>query len=357
MLLELSKHENQSMPRVLISGATGFIAQHIIHQFLEKGYNVIGTVRTKEKAANLSDLFRNKQLSFEIVSDLSNPDAFEQVFAKYGKEIKYVIHTASPCHYYSSDYENDMLLPAINGTKSLMNAIKKYGSVSVEHVVFTSSFAAISNVSNAYDERLSLNEESWNNDSWDEAKKNAKTAYYGSKAFAEKAAWQFLKNNVDKVNFKLTAVNPCYVFGPQLFDESISRSLNASCQIINEIVYSRSGNKVEQQFASFFIDVRDVAKAHILAVEKPVLAGRRLILANTKFALQDIVDIINKNFPELRGEITEGFVGNGAEVVKHIASIDNSKTKEMLELNFRSFEETICETVSQIIRVKEYKHF
>lgn len=344
------------MSKVLVSGATGFIAQHIIHEFLEKGYSVIATVRTKKKASNLSDLFRNEQLSFEIVSDLLNPDSFEHVFAKYGKEIKYVIHTASPCHYESSDYENDMLFPAINGTKSIMNAIKKYAAASVEHVVFTSSFAAISNVSNAYDERLSLNEDSWNNDSWVEAKKNAKTAYYGSKAFAEKAAWHFLKDNADEVNFKLTTVNPCYVFGPQLFDESISRRLNASCQVINEILYSSSGNKVDQHFASFFIDVRDVAKAHILAVEKPALAGRRLILANTKFSLQDIVDAINKNFPELRGKITEGFAGNGLEVVKHIASIDNSRTKEVLEFNFRSFEETINDTVSQILKVKQHKN-
>lgn len=341
------------MSTVLVSGATGFIAQHIIHQLLQKGYEVIGTVRNEEKASRLLSLFQDDRLSLEVVASLSDPGAFDHIFIKHGDRIKYVIHTASPCHYSSTDHEADMLIPAINGTKSLLDSIKRHGSASVEHVVYTSSFAAVSNVASAYDEKLVLNEESWNNDSWETAKENAKTAYYGSKALAEKAAWEFLQQNRDSVRFGLTTVNPCYVFGPQLFDESISNTLNASCQNINEIVLSNTGDEVDQTFASLFIDVRDVAKAHLLAIEVPALTGKRLLLANTKFAMQDIVDTINKQFPALNGRIAVGVPGNGAEVVKHIATLDNSQSKKLLGFEFKGLEETVYDTVSQILRAKD----
>lgn len=151
----------------------------------------------------------------------------------------------------------------------------------------------------------------------------------------------------------MTTVNPCYVFGPQLFDESISNTLNASCQNINEIVLSNTEDKVDQTFASLFIDVRDVAKAHLLAIEVPALAGKRLLLANTKFAMQDIVDTINKQFPALNGRIAVGIPGNGAEVVKHIATLDNSQSKKLLGFGFKGLEETAYDTVSQILRAND----
>lgn len=340
------------MSTVLVSGANGFIAQHIINELLKKGYLVIGTLRSEEKAVSLLRLFNHKNLKLEIVSDLAKPGVFDEVLLKYGKDLKYVIHTASPCHYESSNYEIDMLIPAVAGTQSILNSIKKYAPNSIQRFVYTSSFAAISNVKNAYNPSLTLNEESWNEDSWSDALEDPKTAYYGSKVFAEKAAWCFLKENQNSVNFSLTTINPCYVFGPQCFDESVSSTLNASCQRINEAFLSKVGDDVDQKFASLFIDVRDVAKAHVLALENSNLACKRLILAKDKFSAQDILDTINKNFPQLTGRIAKGVPGNGPKVSQSIASIDNSKSKELLGFEFRSFENAVNDTVSQILRAR-----
>lgn len=338
------------MSVVFVSGANGFIAQHIISQLLAEGYQVIGTVRSQAKADLLTGLFNNKNLTLEIVHDLAAAGAFDDIFRKHASIIKYVIHTASPCHYNSVDFESEMLIPAVNGTKSILEAIKKFGAKSIKKVVYTSSFAAICNVRNAYDENLILNEDSWNNDTWEEAKIDAKTAYYGSKAFAEKAAWTFVRTNKDDISFSLTTVNPCYVFGPQLFDEMVFPRLNASCENINAIINANPDEKVDQHFASLFIDVRDVAKAHILAIQSDKFSGKRLLLANTKFALQDIVDSINTNFPDLRGKIPSGLVGNGREVVKHIATLDNSSSRELLSFEFIPFDETVKDTVSQLLK-------
>ena len=100
---------------VFISGATGFVAQHIINQLLEQNFKVIGSVRSQAKADKLLRQFNsNKNLSLEVVEDISNLAAFDEVFSKHGKEIKYVLHTSSPFFTECDDYEKDLLIPALN---------------------------------------------------------------------------------------------------------------------------------------------------------------------------------------------------------------------------------------------------
>ena len=132
---------------VFISGASGFIAQHIVENLLKENYTVIGSVRSQEKADRLTRQFgNNPNLQFEIVGDIAKLDAFDNAFSKHGKDIKYVLHTASPFHFNTTEYEKDLLIPALNGTKGILESIKKYAADSVERVVITSSFAAVSNL-------------------------------------------------------------------------------------------------------------------------------------------------------------------------------------------------------------------
>ncbi|KAJ4168271.1 Glycine-rich RNA-binding protein 2, mitochondrial [Fusarium falciforme] len=62
----------------------------------------------------------------EIIEDIAAPNAFDKVFQKHGKEIKVVLHIASPVHFNTTDFEKDLLIPAVNGTKSILEAIKNY---------------------------------------------------------------------------------------------------------------------------------------------------------------------------------------------------------------------------------------
>nr|7XPM_A Chain A, A64 [Escherichia coli] len=338
---------------VLVSGATGFIAQHIVNVLLEQNYKVIGTVRSQEKADKLIKQFNNNpNLSFEIVPDIANLDAFDEVFKKHGKEIKYVIHTASPVHFGTTDYEKDLLIPAVNGTKGILESIKKYAPDTVERVVITSSFAAIMDLNKQSDSSVIFTEKSWNPVTWENAQ-NAITAYCGSKTFAEKAAWDFLKENKDSVKFKLTTINPVFVFGPQLFDEDVKDKLNTSCEIINELLHAPPDTKVDKSStcAGNFIDVRDVAKAHVLAFQKDELIGKRLLLSNGPFSKQDIVNILNKDFPQLKGKIPPADPDTDAQKNNTTGcKIDNEKTKKLLGFEFKSFEETVYDTVHQILK-------
>ncbi|EDO15833.1 hypothetical protein Kpol_1057p21 [Vanderwaltozyma polyspora DSM 70294] len=340
---------------VFVSGATGFIAQHIVNDLLNQGYKVIGTARSQEKADKLIRQFgNNPNLSMEIVSDIAQLGAFDKAIEKHSNDIKYVLHTASPFHFDTIEYEKDLLIPAVNGTKGILESIKKYAADKVERVVITSSFASVVNVEDQANSKIVLTEKDWNTVSWEGAQKDGIYAYYGSKAFAERAAWDFLKENRDSVKFKLTAVNPVYVFGPQLFDEDVKAQLNTSCEFINELVHADPETKIDASVAGNFIDVRDVSKAHLLAFQKQETVGERLILSNGPFGKQDIINVLNKNYPQLKGKIPPSNPDTDAKIGKNACGVNNEKSKSILGFKFMAFEETVCDTVNQILK-KENK--
>ena len=93
-------------------------------------------------------------------------------------------------------------------------------------------------------------------------------------------------------------INPVYVFGPQAFEIKNKSQLNTSSEIINGLLNSKPDSKFDN-LTGYFIDVRDVAKAHIVAFEKDSIQGQRLILAESPFSTQSILDLIRKDFPQL----------------------------------------------------------
>lgn len=338
---------------VFVSGATGFIALHVVDKLLREGYKVIGSARSQEKCDELLQKFNyNPSISTEIVPDISNLAAFDDVFKKHGHEIKIVLHTASPFRFDVNDYEKDLLIPAVNGTKSVLNAIKKYGAQSVERVVVTSSVAAQINIKGANRDDLVLTEESWNDATWENCQTDPMAVYCASKTFAERAAWDFIRENKDQVIFKLSTVLPVYVFGPQLFPEPSKKELNTSSEIINQIVHADKDTEL-MQLNGGFIDVRDVAKAHLLAFQKDECASQRLSLHGGMFATQDFLDIINEDFSQLRGKIPVGKPGTGKLITSKGYQINNDKTKKLLGFPFIGLRECVDDSVSQILKMED----
>ncbi|CAI4056883.1 carbonyl reductase (NADPH-dependent) SKDI_03G1550 [Saccharomyces kudriavzevii IFO 1802] len=335
---------------VLISGASGFIALHIVSQLLKQNYKVIGTVRSNEKRAKLLRQFQhNPNLFLEIVPDISQSNAFENVFERHGHEIRYVLHTSSPFYYDTTEYENDLLIPALEGTKNILNSIKRYAADTVKRVVVTSSCTAIITLAKTSDPSVVFTEQSWNEATWENCQVDGINAYFASKKFAEKAAWDFARENAGHIRFKLTTVNPSLVFGPQLFDEDVCEHLNTSCEIINGLIHAPA-NGTPSDLHSIFTDVRDVAQAHLYAFQREDTAGKRLVVSNGKFGDQDILDILNKDFPQLNGVIPLGKPGTGDQVTSPGATTDNSVTRELLGFEFKSLHQTVHDTAVQILR-------
>lgn len=101
----------------------------------------------------------------------------------------------------------------------------------------------------------------------------------------------------------MTASHPGFVFDPQTFDDDVTPKLNVSCEIVNALLHAPADAPVDTKFFSKFIDVRDIANTHVLAIQKDNLAGQRLLLTNGAFGQQDIFNIINDDFPQLKRKI------------------------------------------------------
>jgi NADPH-dependent methylglyoxal reductase len=291
---------------VLVTGATGFIAQHVLDNLLKKGFTVIGTARSKAKYTPLLEEFSKKypegKLSFAIVPDISTPDAFDEVL-KENSEIDAVLHTASPFSFgLSTSLEDGFLNPAVNGTVNVLNAIYKYAP-QVTNVVITSSFAAIKRPGDKYTSVVHTSE-TWNPVKWEEVTTELE-AYPASKTYAEKAAREFVEKN--KPNFKLATVNPPYVFGPQTFDRFVGPVLNTSNEILNTISkVDPTTTEPVKILTALAVDVRDVAEFHVRPLEDPRLESERLFIVSEPVTGQSILNILNDKVPQFKGKIAKG---------------------------------------------------
>lgn len=337
---------------VFVSGCNGYIASHVVNELLKSGYKVIGSVRSQAKADQLLEQFNHPSLSISIVSDISAPGAFDKVFQKYGQEIKVVLHTASPFHYDTDDCEKDLLQPAVEGTKSILEAIKKYAALSVERVVITSSDAAVTSYESDLDPKKTHTEKSWNPITWEEACKDPEAAYYGSKTFAEHAAWDFMQENEGQVNFKLSTVNPVWVFGPQLFESNAAGRLNTSCEYINGVLHATPKTKLDLSIAGGYVDVRDVARAHLAAFQNDAAINQRLVLCGGRFTLVSILDVLLKRFPQIGLTASIGDAQKSEELLGSLAKYDYSKTNQILSFEFLPFEKTVYDTAAQVLKVE-----
>jgi nucleoside-diphosphate-sugar epimerase len=259
---------------VLVTGITGFQASHVAYALLEKGYKVRGTVRSQEKGEAFGKLphftkyAKSGQLEFAILKDIIESD-----FTDSMKDVEVVLHCASPFHSkIEGTPEKTFLDPAIKGTKNALQAAHKAGTV--KHFVTTSSFAAVLSLD---DKNLPFNgktytEDDWNNATYEDAKttETPAFAYCASKKFAEKAAWEYRKENNLESKMKFSCVNPPLIVGPPIHSVDKLDHLNESLDQVWNVLSGRTGDELPQTGTPAFADVRDVAEAQIASFEKNI---------------------------------------------------------------------------------------
>ncbi|KAG7192396.1 uncharacterized protein KQ657_001795 [Scheffersomyces spartinae] len=333
---------------VFITGVSGYIALNVALQLSEKGYHIVGTVRTKDKGEYLVRQLGADKFSYEIVTDLDKENCFDEALAAH-PEVTVVLHIASPCFFTTTDAERDILKPAIEGTKNILSGILRKAP-QVRRVVHTSSDSAIMSFKEEHVPTKTFDETTWNENTYEDSLVSPFEAYYGSKALGEKYAWKFVKEN--PVNFTLATICPSYVFGPQPFDEPFGGKsfVNAS----NEEILGLLSLKSEEEFEDLtggYIYCRDIARAHIEAFERDDLVGKRLLVTNGSFGSQYILDLIHKMFPQLASSVIKGpNPGQGKEVMaSKLAKVDNSRTRKLLTWGFKDLEDIVKETVQQFL--------
>jgi len=326
---------------VLLTGASGYIAAHVLDILLQRGYKVRCTVRSQDKFEKILAKYPGKkdQLELAIVKDIAVAGAFDEAV----KGVDGIFHTASPFHFKVTNNETDLLAPAIQGTLSVLSAAK--ASPSVKRVVITSSFAAILDYGNK-PETHAYSEKDWNPITYEEAAKgNAIMGYVGSKKLAEKTAWDFLEK--EKPHFEITTMCPPMVFGPIEHHIEQLKDLNESQRNIYDYT-SGQKKEIEAPRTVIYVDVRDLALAHVLAYESSKAANQRYFISAGSYSWQDLADICHKELP---GQ-TKIPVGNPGAPRKEQA-IDCSKIKEDLNFKFRSLHDTFFDSAKQIVEMEK----
>jgi len=259
---------------VLVTGASGYIGLHAIKQLLDQGYSVRGTVRSLKRESEIREALSKSgsksQMLTLVEADLLQDRGWDEAV----EGCTYVLHIASPFWLEPPKDENDMIRPAVDGTLRVLAAASKAG---VKKVVLTSSCAAITDT---FDGKDRFSEEDWS-----DAGNPKCSAYYKSKTLAEKAAWDFMA--ADQSGMALSVINPAMVVGPSLTDD-----IGTSNAVIERMINGSLPAAV--RFHLGYVDVRDVAAAHILAMTNADSDGERFIVSERELWLAETAKVLRE---------------------------------------------------------------
>jgi len=335
---------------ILVTGGTGYLASWIVKQLLDQGLEVRTTVRNlsqKDKYAHLTaHAVKSKGVLMFFEADLLKKGSFAEAMS--GCEL--VIHTASPFKISGiKNAEKELVEPALEGTRNVLATVN--ATESVKRVVLTSSVVAV--FGDAIDIQKTkdgiFTEEYWNSTSSTDHQ-----PYPYSKTLAEKLAWQMAES---QSRWDLLTINPGFIMGPSLSKRTDSTSI----EIMLQLASGKFKSGVPSGTMSF-VDVRDVAKAHILAGFTPSASGRHICTSEDRSFL-DMANALRKDFSEF--PLPKGFVpkwlfsliapmvGFTRKYVKlnvgYDIRMDNSYIKKDLGMDFIPFEQTITDHFKQLL--------
>lgn len=317
----------ESGKTVLVTGGTGFVGIHTILQLLQQGYEVKTTLRSlakKEvilKALEEGGITDFSKLSF-YETDLTSDHNWEEAV----EGCDYVIHVASPFPAQDPKDENELIIPARDGALRVLKASRDAG---VKRVVLTSSFAAVG-YSNDVKEYV-FTEKDWTDVNAD------LPPYIKSKTVAEKAAWEFIKDEGN--GMELSVINPVGIFGPVMGGISSASLDIAVAGIIN------GTTNYNPNFTMGVVDVRDVADIHIKAMIHPEAAGERFIATSEGvMAFNDVAELIKTERPEYASNIQD-LSPIDRDFYKEIS---NEKARSILHWIPRSREEALLASADSL---------
>jgi dihydroflavonol-4-reductase len=267
-----------------------------------------------------------------------------------------VYHTASPYTISVKDPQKELVDPALNGTRNVLN--QAYKTASVKRVVVTSSCAAIycDAIDCAKGPNGFLTEEVWNTTATLDYQ-----PYSFSKTLAEKESWKMADA---QSKWDLVVVNPSAVYGPDLNAKwSTSESMSIMKQMGDGTLKMGA-----PRLGIGAVDVRDLAEAHFQAGFRPEAKGRHIISGhNTNFfeIAQTLLPKYGEKYPLPKSvapkwllmlvgpfvnkAFTRGFIKKNVDVVW---KADNSKSIKVLGVTYRPLKETMVDSFQMLIDEK-----
>ena len=330
------------METVLVTGGTGFIGLHCLQQLLDKGYKVRTTIRSESRKQEVLEAMKKHSSNCEnlefYIADLLKDEGWKEAV----EGSKYVLHVASPFFLGEPENEDVFIKPAVEGT---LRVLKACADADVQKVVLTSSFAAVGY--GHHREKEVYTEEDWS------SVDGEISAYAKSKTLAEKAAWEFVENLEESKKFDLTVINPVAVTGPMLTSD-----IGSSNDFLLKLI---SGSMPAcPKIHMGYIDVRDVAKAHIFSMTEEKTNGERIIVSENEMFFAEVGKTLNeagfkksptKELPNFLVKIMSFFVGELKTLLSALdrkGDIDKTKAERFFNWEYISTEQSVTETAQQL---------
>ncbi|KAJ5594358.1 uncharacterized protein N7459_000566 [Penicillium hispanicum] len=333
----------------LVTGASGFIAGHVVQQLLENGDQVHATVRSTKntkKIRHLLDMqerWPGKLTLFE--ADLLVAGSFEAPM----EGCSVVYHIASPFLMENQirDGQKEVVEPALKGTQHVLDAVQKCETVKL--VVLTSSVTAIFGDTA---DVLEMKNKTLASEYFNTTSSVNYNAYSYSKVVAEKEAWRLYDAQPTPRRWKLVTINPGLVLGPSLSPASESGSLS----LLDQLLRGRYFWGVPELWFAV-VDVREVATAHLRAAQSPHPHARYILADNKTHSLVEMARIlrsITQSFKIPRHQLPNALVHMSGPVLglsrkwlrRNLAipfDIDNRPSLDELSIVHRPLEETLMD--------------
>ncbi|UGT39839.1 aldehyde reductase [Nocardia yamanashiensis] len=314
---------------VLVTGASGYLAGHVITELLDHGYRVRGTVRSVARAQAVAESLPGVEL---VEADLGSDAGWDAAV----QGCRYVLHTASPFPGSEPDHEDELIRPAVDGTLRVLRAAAAHG---VERVVLTSSIAAI---------RVGHEDKVATEADWTELA--VANAYEKSKTLAERAAWDFVAEHPE---LELAVMNPGMILGPILRPE-----IGTSVDGIRILLSGEMPGVPRLNFST--VDARDLAVAHRLGMQLPQAAGNRYVLTGDQVSFTEMAKTLatryrvpTRTLPDWLIRLVARFDANARTAAQYLGReerLSAAKARRELGWSQRPLETTLLDTAASLIR-------
>lgn len=341
---------------ILVTGGTGYIGSWVVKYLLESGYTVRLTVRKKSRTEKFQHLLNFDEASSGTLEIYEADLLQEGSYDRPAKGCDYIFHLASPFSIRVKDAQKDLVDPAVEGTKNVLRAASNSGSV--KKVVLTSSIVAVfgDNI-----DMQTLGIEAFDESHFNTTSSLSHQPYPYSKVKAEQAAWKIFK---EQNQWQLVVINPAFVMGPPLTKTPHSESISFMKDILKGKMFAGVPD-----LSLGFVDVRDVARAHLLAMQSPEANGRYIIAERT-MSFMAFVNIIRNHYgrkywlpfmisPKPMLYIVGPLLGLTTSFIKNNVGfplrLDSTKSRTKLKLEYTPLDTTVVDMVEQMKRQKLVK--
>ncbi|KAI9464922.1 NAD-P-binding protein [Lactarius psammicola] len=346
----------------LVTGVSGFIGSHVVSELLREGYTVQGTTPPVLTSAGVVSAVRSHNVtrvnkSYESFGDRFSAVAIDDLVTSdllaVVKGVDAIIHVASPAP--SSATPDVILEAAVTGTTRILDAALAAG---VKKLVITGSAGSLAAMDDYWKDKT-ITEMSYNPLTREDVFKPGASGldvYTISKGLSDLAVRNFKRDHPD---FDVATIYPSLTFGPFGSGRVYNTPATGTNQYIYGLIAGAPGRPVSGHDPAtgpppLNVDVRDVARAHVLALKLPPSSEspKRFIMSTSTFTWKDAIELLVEKRPELKERLP---VITGKEPpVRPFAKLDTSKTESVLGMkNYVKWQDTVLDTVDDLLRVEK----